>query len=202
MPVLTLLALSLALAMDAFAVALATGMRLEHVNLGHIVRMAGIFGFFQFAMPVLGWLAGSRVHRFIGAWDHWLAFGLLAFVGGRMLKEAWDNRDKSSGECTYTDNTRGRTILLLAVAVSVDALAVGLSLAFLDMGIWIPAIVIGLVCFAVTVAGLVGGRLICLFGSRFGNLGNWANALGGAVLFAIGFGILHDHGALFPLFGG
>ena len=195
MPVLTLLALSLALAMDAFAVALTTGMRLSRVTPGHLLRMAGIFGFFQFAMPVVGWHLGFGMQPYIEKWDHWAAFGLLLFISGRMFKEAWENRGKAVEECKFTDNTRGKSVLLLGIAVSIDALAVGLSLAFLDIEVWVPSIVIGIVCFAVTSVGLVLGRLVCLLGRGFANMGNWANVFGGIVLLAIGLRILYEHHA-------
>ncbi len=194
MALITLLALSLALAMDAFAVALTTGIQLRCVTAGQTMRMAGAFGFFQFCMPVIGWFLGIGVQKYIEAYDHWLAFALLAFVGGRMLKQAWDDRGKSADECcSCPDPTRGGTILLLAVATSVDALAVGLSMAFLNLNVWFPALVIGAVCFGTTACGMHLGRLICTIGS-LGNMGNRANVLGGLVLIAIGIGILKEHG--------
>lgn len=194
MPPFALFALSLALAMDAFAVALTTGMRLSQVTPGHLLRMAGVFGFFQFAMPVVGWYLGFGVQPYIENWDHWVAFGLLLFISARMFKEAWDNRGKAAEECEFTDNTKGRSVLLLGLAVSIDALAVGLSLALLGIEVWAPAIVIGVVCFVLTAMGLMLGRLVCLLGRRFANLGNWANVLGAVVLLGIGFRILSEHG--------
>ncbi len=194
MTLVTLLALSLALAMDAFAVALCTGIQLRCVSAGQTMRMAGAFGLFQFSMPVIGWFLGIGVQKYIESYDHWLAFGLLAFVGGRMLREAWNNRGKPAEECyTCPDPTRGGTIWLLAVATSIDALAVGLSMALLKLSVWFPALIIGLICFGVTACGMHLGRLVCAIGN-LGNIGNKANALGGVVLIAIGIGILRDHG--------
>lgn len=190
----TLLAIAVALAMDAFAVAIAAGMQLRCVNFPQMARMACTFGFFQFAMPVVGWLLGASVHKYISAYDHWIAFVLLAFVGGRMLKESWDNRNATPEEdcaACSTDPTRGRQLLILGVATSIDALAVGLSLALLGEPVLFPAAVIGVVCCILTAAGIHLGRMVC---SMAGNWGNRANALGGFVLIAIGANILREHG--------
>lgn len=182
---LEVFAIALALAMDAFAVALATGLKLR-CSLVQTVRMAGAFGFFQFLMPVLGWALGLGVRSYIESFDHWVAFVLLAFVGGKMLWEVW----KGEGEAC-SDPTRGGTLLLLAIATSIDALAVGISIAVLKVDIWYPAVVIGLVCFCISAAGMQFGRLVVREGSR---LAAWANIFGGLVLLGIGFKILYEHG--------
>lgn len=180
--------------MDAFAVSLTTGIRLRCVSLAQTVRMAGFFGFFQFLMPVLGWLLGYRAQKYIENYDHWLAFALLAFVGGKMLKEAWDNRGKSAYACKLEcDPTTGSNIWLLAVATSLDALAVGLSLALLDIDVWTPSAVIGVVCFLLSAIGMHLGRVVCRI-PGLDSLGNKANAFGGLVLLAIGLKLLHEHG--------
>lgn len=194
MAILTLLALAVALAMDAFAVAVATGMQLRCITLPQTVRMAGAFGFFQFAMPVAGWFLGVGVQKHIENYDHWVAFALLAFIGGRMLKEAWEKRGQNlEEECAVcpADPTKGTSLLVLAVATSIDALAVGLSMAILGQGVWFPAVVIGVVCAALTAFGIHLGRIMC---SLAGNWGNYANIAGGLVLIGIGFNILRDHG--------
>ena len=188
--------MAVALAMDAFAVALSTGVRLQIVGAAQTFRMAGAFGLFQFIMPVAGWFLGTGAQKYIEAYDHWIAFVLLAFVGGKMLKEAWDNRGKEAEECNWSDPTRGHTLLMLGIATSLDALAVGLSMALLRVDVWLPACVIGAVCFAITAIGMHLGRALCMVQSfsAIGNLGNKANALGGLVLLAIGAGILKEHG--------
>ncbi len=192
MTFLTLLALAVALAMDAFAVAVAFGVQLRAMSLGHTLRLAGPFGFFQFAMPVVGWFLGTGVAKLIQAYDHWIAFILLAFVGGRMLREAWEKCGRPAESCTTaSDPTRGTSLLFLGVATSIDALAVGLSMAILGHSIWLPAVVIGVVCFIITACGLHLGRAVCAFS---GNWTNRANAMGGLVLIAIGLNILHEHG--------
>ena len=186
--------MALALAMDAFAVAVSTGIRLQCLNVAQVGRMAGAFGFFQFFMPVLGWFLGFKVHTYIEAYDHWLAFGLLSFVGLRMLKEAWDSRNNADEDsCTCADPTTGSTLLLLGIATSVDALAVGLSMALLNVDIWLPALVIGVVCFGMTAVGMYLGRWAC----QSASLGDKANALGGVVLVAIGVSILREHGVFY-----
>ena len=201
MSFLAVLAIAVALAMDAFAVALTTGVRLQAVGAAQTFRMAGAFGLFQFAMPVVGWFLGAAAQQYIEAYDHWAAFGLLALVGGKMLKEAWENRGKATEECSWSDPTRGHTLLMLGIATSLDALAVGLSLAVLKVNIWLPACIIGGVCFAVTAIGMHLGRILCTLQSlgSIGNLGNKANALGGFVLVAIGVGILKEHGVFSAL---
>lgn len=194
MTILTLLALAVALAMDAFAVAVATGMQLRCISVPQTARMAGAFGFFQFGMPVAGWFLGVGVQKYIEDYDHWIAFGLLAFIGGRMLKEAWDKRGQNlEEECAVcpSDPTKGSSLLLLAVATSIDALAVGLSMAILGQDVWLPALVIGVVCATLTTLGIHLGRIMCSFA---GNWGSYANIAGGLVLIGIGFNILREHG--------
>lgn len=193
MPLPTLLAVAVALAMDAFAVAVAAGMRLRRVSFAQTARMAGAFGFFQFAMPVAGWFLGAGVQQYIEAYDHWLAFLLLAFIGGRMLREAWPGRgqDQEKHAGRAADPTAGPALLLLAVATSIDALAVGLSMALLGQAVLFPAVVIGLVCFSLTALGVRLGRIMH---SVAGDWGSRANALGGLVLVAIGANILREHG--------
>jgi putative Mn2+ efflux pump MntP len=186
---LALLAVAVALAMDAFAVSVATGLALPRVTLRHSFRLAFHFGLFQALMPILGWLGGLTVRAWIESFDHWVAFGLLAFVGGRMLWEALQGED---GEEKRQDPTRGWSLVLLSIATSIDALAVGLSLSVLGVSIWFPALVIGLVALAFTAAGLHLGRLV----GRVRTLSQVSNALGGLVLIGIGLRILWEHGVL------
>lgn len=185
---LTLFGIALALAMDAFAVALGTGLTLDRLTGRHIFRFGFHFGLFQALMPVLGWLAGMSVQKWISAYDHWIAFALLATIGGKMIREAFEEEGE---EAAATDPTRGWSLVMLSVATSIDALAVGLSLAMLGVSIWVPAGVIGLVCAVLTVIGMLLGRRI---GSMWGQR---VEILGGAVLIAIGLKILLEH-TLFP----
>ena len=185
-----ILIISVALAMDAFAVAVASGIRLQCLHGSQVARMAGVFGFFQFLMPVLGWFVGLSVQQYIEAYDHWVAFGLLAFVSLRMLKEAWESRGRSEKDAESADPTSGCTLLFLGIATSIDALAVGLSMAVLGTDIWVPALIIGVVCFCITAFGMHLGRWV----GRAGRLGDKAVALCGIVLLCIGLNILHEHG--------
>jgi len=181
---LTLIGIAIGLAMDAFAVAIASGLALETVTARQTFRLAWHFGLFQALMPVAGWLAGLTVAHWIAPLDHWIAFGLLAFIGGRMIREAL--RDDAEVR-RRSDPTRGWLLVLLSLATSIDALAVGLSLAFLDVAIWYPALVIGLVAGGFTAAGLHLGR-------RFGSLlGRRMEVVGGVILIAIGLRILLEH---------
>jgi putative Mn2+ efflux pump MntP len=184
MDLLTLLGIAVALAMDAFAVALATGMNLATLTGRHLFRLGFHFGLFQALMPIIGWLAGLAVQQRIAAWDHWIAFGLLAFVGGHMLWEAFTDDD---AEAQANDPTRGLSLVLLSVATSIDALAVGFSLSVLGVSIWMPAVVIGLVAGALTVAGMLLGRRV---GDRWGPR---VEIVGGLILIGIGLKILAEH---------
>lgn len=183
MDAITLIGLALALAMDAFAVALGTGAVLSRLTGRHLFRLGFHFGLFQALMPVIGWLAGQTVIRWVSAWDHWIAFGLLAFIGGRMIYEALSDEDKPDDR----DPTRGLSLVLLSIATSIDALAVGFSLSVIGVSIWMPSLVIGLVAGVLTIAGmLLGGRI----GDRWGTR---VEIFGGLVLIAIGLKILVEH---------
>jgi len=183
MDAITLIGLALALAMDAFAVALGTGTILARLTGRHLFRLGFHFGLFQALMPIIGWLAGQTVMQWVSAWDHWIAFGLLAMIGGRMIHEALSDEEKSDER----DPTRGLSLVMLSIATSIDALAVGFSLSVIGVSIWLPALVIGLVAGALTVIGmLVGDRI----GSRWGSR---VEILGGLVLISIGVKILLEH---------
>jgi len=179
----TILGIAVGLAMDAFAVAIGVGLNAGRVSGRTTFRLAWHFGLFQFLMPVVGWLAGLSVEQWISGVDHWVAFGLLVAIGGHMLYEAF----RGDEERSVRDPTRGASLVVLSVATSIDALAVGLSLALLGTDIWYPAVIIGVVAFAFTAAGLH-------LGSRFGaRLGKRVEALGGVILIGIGVRILLDH---------
>ncbi len=219
MNIVTLLAVAVALAADAFAVAVASGVRLQSVSVPQTVRMAGAFGLFQFLMPVIGWFCGAGAQKYIESYDHWVAFALLAFVGGKMLKEAWESRGKPQEDCRFADPTQGLSLLMPALATSIDALAVGMSMAMLQQPVLFPAVVIGVVCFLVTACGMhLGAAAGCAASAALnrgnvaaraggdscastapaslgtlGNLGMWVTVLGGFVLIGIGLGILHEH---------
>lgn len=183
---LNVFGIALGLAADAFAVAIAAGLRIPKLTSRHVFRLAWHFGLFQFLMPVLGWLAGRTVDQYIRNFDHWIAAGLLGVVGGKMLFEA-ARGPAGETQADACDPTRGMMLLTLSVATSLDALAVGLSMAFLRVSVWGPAVVIGVVAGVLTMTGMG-------FGSRLGaRFERWAGALGGAVLVGIGARILVSH---------
>lgn len=183
------LALAVALAMDAFAVSIAAGVSLRTVSARQTFRLAWHFGLFQAMMPVIGWSAGFTVRSRIEAYDHWVAFALLTFVAQGMLRSAFKGEP---AEADAKDPTKGMTMVMLSVATSIDALAVGLSLSMINVSIWTPALIIGLVAGAFTTAGMHLGKAI----GSMAQLSRWAEMTGGIVLLSIGVNILREHGAL------
>jgi len=184
-PFAFVLGVALALAADCFAVSLGVASGARVLTVKQAVRMAAFFGGFQFLMPVLGWLAGARLLGFIRDLDHWVAFGLLAAVGAHMIYESFE---RAGGEKEVrADRTRGRRLLVLAVATSIDALAVGLSLGVMESSILYPAAVIGATSFVMTIAGSRLGPIVGRVAGRRAEL------LGGLILIAIGVRILVEH---------
>jgi len=184
MDLLSLFGIAVALAMDAFAVALGVGVTVSPLTGRHFFRLGFHFGLFQALMPIIGWLAGRTVQSYIVDFDHWIAFGLLAAVGGHMIYEAFhpEREERQPG-----DPTRGYSLLFLSIATSIDALAVGLTLAMLDITVWFPALVIGLVAALFTLIGmLIGRKAGDAWGAR-------VEVLGGVVLIAIGLKIVIEH---------
>ena len=177
---ITILLIAVGLSMDALAVSITSGLTIQCLHIRHAFRIAFYFGFFQAFMPILGWLAGQTIQASLHHIDHWLAFLLLSWVGCKMIHESF--RDKT---CRNPANPlRFKTLLLLAIATSIDALAVGLTLAMIDVTIWIPSLVIGLVACCFTVMGL-------FLGTRAGELwGKRVEIAGGGILILIGLKIL------------
>ncbi len=180
---LEILLISLSMAMDAFTVCLGAGTSDQVNGPRPRFRLAFHFGLFQFIMPVVGWLAGTTIETYIRSFDHWIALGLLAVVGLRMIRSGLDK----NGEHQNGDLSRGWTMILLSIAVSIDALAVGLSLGLIGVFIWYPAIVIGVVTGLMSLLALrIGNRL----GKRFGKT---MEVIGGLLLIAIGVRIVAAH---------
>ncbi len=176
------LLIAFSLAMDAFAVSVSTGIAVPNFGPRQAARIGAWCGFFQFSMPLIGWFLGSSVKTYIEAIDHWIAFGLLALIGGSMIREAL-----SGGEEEAVTDLSVRRLFLLALATSIDALAVGVTMAFMDVNILLSAAVIGVVAFLMAMlGGLLGHRLGQLFQMR-------ATFFGGAVLILIGLKILLEH---------
>jgi putative Mn2+ efflux pump MntP len=180
----SLFAIALALAMDAFAVAIVTGLADLPLTRRRVFRLAFHFGLFQALMPAAGWAAGRAVYRWVEPFDHWVAFALLSFVGGRMIWGALFGREE---ERLAGDTTRGWSLVMLSVATSIDALAVGLSIAMIGEAILVPALVIGAVAALLTATGMLLGRWI---GASWGRR---VEVLGGAILVAIGIQIVVAH---------
>ena len=187
-------AIAIALAMDAFAVAIAAGIKLGRVDLRQNFRLAWHFGFFQAAMPVIGWTAGLTIRQHIERYDHWVAFALLGFVSQGMLREAFGGCDDSQSP---KDPTRGATMVMLSLATSLDALAVGLSLSMINVSIWMPSLIIGMVAAAFTTMGMHLGKRV----AKAALIRRYADAIGALVLLAIGLNILREHG-VFQAAGG
>lgn len=180
---LEIIMIALGLAMDAFAVSIAAGASGRLSGKRAVFRLSFHFGLFQALMPLMGWYAGSKVAHLISAFDHWLAFGLLSIVGGRMVAASFH----AETETFDKDPSRGFSLVMLSVATSIDALAVGLSLAMINIGIWQPCLVIGLVTGALSVAGIRAGKY---FGKK---LGPRMELIGGLILIGIGVRILTSH---------
>jgi manganese efflux pump family protein len=177
--------IAVAVSMDALAVAIAIGLTLKNVTRRHLFRLGFHFGLFQALMPILGWSFGRTLSGYIQTWDHWLALALLAFIGLRMIKEAiWPSPEAFDVE---NDPTRGWNLVMLSIATSIDAMAVGLSFAFLRVSVWQPAVLIGLCTGSITAAGM-------FFGSKLaGRFGRYAQFLGGVMLIGIGLRIVYQH---------
>lgn len=184
MPFWTIFLIAIGLAMDCFAVSLGVGTAGTAIGPRPTFRLFFHFGLFQGGMTILGWLAGKTVVTYISAFDHWLAFGLLVFVGVRMIRSGL----RKDGEVpALADPSRGMTLVMLSVATSIDALAVGLSLAFLEVNVFWSAFVIGSVSAALSFAGLMLGNQL---GIRFGKT---METIGGLILIGIGLRVLITH---------
>jgi len=183
MSFITIFILAIGLGIDALSVAIGIGAAGTEKKWASALRLSCAFGLFQFVMPLAGWLAGSTVVEMIEAFDHWIAFALLAAIGSKMI---WEGFQKGDGD-DRVDRTRGLPLFLLSVATSIDALAVGFSFSLLKEPILFPAAVIGVVCFGMTAAGMIFGRVLAhIFGRK-------VEVLGGVVLIIIGLKILLDH---------
>lgn len=176
--------IAIGLSADCFAVAISGNLAKRSISLPQLLRVSLSFGLFQAFMPVLGWLGGRTIVDLVASYDHWVAFILLLAVGGRMLWKSFKTRQSNNKN---PDITRGLLLLTLSVATSIDALAVGLSFAFLTVNIVMASSTIGVTAFVVTASGFLAGI-------RAGKLiGRRAEAIGGTILVAIGLRILISH---------
>ena len=185
MSLIYIFGIAVALAMDCFAITLGLACGARGLTMKQALRMGAAFGGFQLVMPILGWLAGDSLLGRIRQFDHWVAFGLLAVIGGRMIFESFGQTEEE--KACRPDQTQGSRLLVLAVATSIDALAVGLSLGVVGTTILYPAAIIGLASFVIT---LIGAKLGPIVGRL---VGRWADLLGGLILIGIGVKILVEH---------
>jgi putative Mn2+ efflux pump MntP len=183
MPTLSLFVIAIGLAMDAFAVSISSGVALKRMHIRRALLIACFLGGFQALMPFVGWSTGSWIKTYIAAFDHWIAFLLLLTVGAKMIYES----RKNDGDRAGLDPTKIYVLFVLAFATSIDALAVGFSLSFLDIAIVVPVLIIGIVtfvmCFVGTYLGTVSGPV---FGRKI-------ETVGGLILIGIGFKIVIEH---------
>ena len=183
MDIISITLIALGLAMDAFAVSITGGIAIRHLRIRSALKIAFFFGAFQAFMPVLGWLAGLSLRELISDIDHWIAFGLLCFIGCKMIYESL----KIKGSEEEKDFLNIYILLVLSVATSIDALAVGLSFAFLKISIAAPVIIIGTVTFLLSFTGVfIGDKIGHLFKNKF-------EIIGGIILIGIGIKILVEH---------
>lgn len=180
-----ILLIAVGLAMDCFAVSIVCGFIFKRAQWLPMLRIAFLFGLFQAAMPCIGWFVGQHFYSYICRWDHWIAFGILAFLGGKMI---WDEGHESGEDAEqHIDPYRWGTVLTMALATSIDALAVGLSFSLLDIRLWTSVSCIGIVS---SVLSLIGMWLAILMGK---GLHIKANLAGGLILVALGIKILLEH---------
>lgn len=185
MSIIATTALAFSMSADAFAVAVATGANLQKPRWRDALRNGAIFGTVEAITPIIGWLLGLAASRYIQAIDHWVAFVILAFVGGKLIHESFDSAD-----CPETERPRNHGLLMLiitAIGTSIDAMAVGVTLAFVDANIWVTAAAIGsATCLMVSIGFMTGHYIGC-------KIGRYAERLGGLVLIGIGTHILLSH---------
>lgn len=182
MNTVTVLFIAFGLAMDAFAVSVTSGFTIKYLRINHALRLAAFFGSFQAIMPVIGWLAGFSLRDFISGIDHWIAFGLLSIIGIKMIFESTKLKPDRK-----IDPLNVYVLLILSIATSIDALAIGLTLSILNISIVTPALIIGIITFLLSFIGVY-------IGDRFGHFfENKIEVVGGLILIGIGIKILIEH---------
>lgn len=187
MEILELLLIGVSLSMDAFAVSLCQGLSMPRLNWRHAAVIALFFGGFQALMPAIGWLLGSQFAGYIQSFDHWVAFVLLLLIGGNMVREAFSPEEEEEDGCSAGERLDLKRLFLMAVATSIDALAIGVTFAFLEVKILEAASVIGVTTFVISLAGVAIGNY---FGTRYQKR---AEITGGVILILLGTKILLEH---------
>jgi putative Mn2+ efflux pump MntP len=192
---LEIILIAVSLSMDAFAVSVSSAACTKNLTRFHMLRASFAFGLFQFLMPLVGWFIGASFNSYIRSFDHWIAFALLAFVGGKMLIEVFQEwkEDPDADSCPVDEEEKKRDlsskriVLLLAIATSIDALAVGMSFSVIGREALLPSVIIGFVTFFICLSGF-------FFGKKLGILfGRYAQLAGGCILIGIGIRILLQH---------
>ena len=184
MQVIDIVFIAFGLAMDAFAVSICRGLKVKKVSWKYSVSTAFVFGLFQALMPLAGYLAGKQFESYITGIDHWIAFGLLGIIGINLIKESFDKEDD---DISCNEDISFKELLLMGIATSIDALAIGVAFAFLKINIITAVIIIGIITFVLSLSGVYIGNL---FGNK---LKKGAEILGGVILIAIGIKILLEH---------
>lgn len=187
MGIIEILLLGVSLSMDAFAVSICKGLSMKKINWKKAIIIGIYFGIFQALMPAIGYFLGSTFESFVTNIDHWIAFILLALIGGNMIKEAFSEKETES----YNDNVDFKTMVVLAIATSIDALAVGITFAFLNVNLLLAISLIGITTFIIS---LLGVKLGNKFGSKYEKK---AQITGGIILIIIGLKILLEHLGIF-----
>ena len=182
MEIYEILLIGIGLAMDAFAVSICKGLSMKKMNWKNVVIIALYFGVFQALMPLIGYFLGMTFESIVTTFDHWVAFALLTLIGGGMIKESFDDEDDKKN-----DKVDFKTMVVLAIATSIDALAIGITFAFFDVNIVLAVSIIGIITFIISVLGVkIGNR----FGDKYQNK---AQLMGGIILVLLGFKILLEH---------
>ena len=181
MQVFEILLIGIGLAMDAFAVSICKGLSMKKINWKKMMIIGTYFGVFQALMPAIGFGLGTNFEAFVTSVDHWIAFGLLSFIGINMIKESFGKSEKAN------DDVRFKTMFILAIATSIDALAVGITFAFLEVNIFCSTILIGVVTFFLSIFGVFIGNT---FGNKYEKK---AKFIGGVILIGMGLKILLEN---------
>lgn len=182
MDLISITLIAIGLSMDSFAVSISNGLTISNLNVKRILTISFCLALFQAVMPLLGWLAGTGMEKYIRQYDHWIAFILLSFIGIRMIYEALKKKESQAEQ-----ELKGLTLLGQSIATSIDALVIGISFAVLDISIISPILIIGLVTFIASLLGLHLGKKL---GEK---TGKQVEILGGILLVGIGFKILIEH---------
>ena len=192
MSVFEIVLISIGLAMDAFGVSIGKGLSMPVGENGRKVTLAFLFGLFQFLMPVMGWLIGRQFIDVISEWDHWIIFGLLGYLGVAMIREGLSDDDENDDK----QFLGAWEMIMLSVATSLDAMAVGLTFAFLPINVWEASTMIGVITFGISLIGVYLGKFMGQF------VGKYADILGGGVLILIGTKYFYNTSVLLENFRG